>query len=98
MLNHFQTMVIFALAVSLAFAFLSKQRALASALRYFLWAFLAFLVVAIGIGWLMYPVHPLKIAPSPLLHRGLTAFCARMLSSLHPPPSRGSSVGRADDS
>jgi multidrug transporter EmrE-like cation transporter len=54
MLNHFQTMVIFALAVSLAFAFLSKQ-SMSERVRYAVWAFLAFLVVAIGIGWLMYP-------------------------------------------
>jgi hypothetical protein len=52
--NHFQMMVIFALAVSIAFAFLSKQST-AERLRYCVWAFLAFLVVAIGIGWLMYP-------------------------------------------
>ena len=53
-LTHFQTMVIFALAVSLAFAFLSKNT-MSERLRYALWAFLAFLVVALGIGWLMYP-------------------------------------------
>jgi len=54
MLNHFQAMVIFALAISLAFAFLSKNR-MDERVRYALLAFLAFLVVAIGIGWLMYP-------------------------------------------
>ena len=54
MLNHFQTMLIFALAVSLAFAFLSKHN-MKDRVRYAVWAFLAFLVVAIGIGWLMYP-------------------------------------------
>ncbi len=54
MLNHFQTMVIFALAVSLAFAFLSKNT-ISERARYAIWAFLAFLVVAIGLGWLMYP-------------------------------------------
>jgi heme A synthase len=54
MLNHFQAMVIFALAISLAFAFLSKSR-MDERVRYVLWAFLGFLVVAIGIGWLMYP-------------------------------------------
>ena len=54
MLNHFQIMVIFALAVSLAFALLSKQQA-RERTRYFVWAFLGFLAVAIGIGWLMYP-------------------------------------------
>jgi uncharacterized membrane protein len=53
-LNHFQTMVIFSLAVSLAFAFLSKNK-MNERVRYAGWAFLAFLVVAIGIGWLMYP-------------------------------------------
>jgi hypothetical protein len=54
MLNHFQAMIIFALAVSLAFAFLSKN-SMSERIRYAVWAFLAFLVVAIGIGWLMYP-------------------------------------------
>jgi heme A synthase len=54
MINHFQAMVIFALAVSLAFAFLSKNT-MSERLRYAVWAFLAFLIVAIGIGWLMYP-------------------------------------------
>jgi uncharacterized membrane protein len=53
-LNHFQAMVIFALAVSVAFAFLSKNK-MSERIRYAVWAFLAFLVVAIGIGWLMYP-------------------------------------------
>ena len=53
-MNHFQTMVIFALAVSLAFALLSKNT-MNERVRYAVWAFLAFLVVAIGIGWLMYP-------------------------------------------
>lgn len=54
MLNHFQSMIIFALAVSFAFAFLSKST-MNERLRYALWAFLAFLVVAVGLGWLMYP-------------------------------------------
>jgi hypothetical protein len=53
-LNHFQMMVVFALGVSLGFAFLSKHR-MSDRLRYGVWAFLAFLIVAIGIGWLMYP-------------------------------------------
>ena len=53
-LNHFQTMVIFALAVSAAFAFLSKNT-MRERIRYAVWAFLAFLLVAVGIGWLMYP-------------------------------------------
>lgn len=53
-INHFQTMVIFAVAVSAAFAFLSKNTT-RERIRYAVWAFLAFLLVAIGIGWLMYP-------------------------------------------
>jgi hypothetical protein len=53
-LNHFQTMLFFALVVSVIFAFLSKNSTTERAV-YALWAFLAFLVVAIGIGWLMYP-------------------------------------------
>jgi hypothetical protein len=53
-LNHFRAMVLFALAVSLAFAFLSKNTT-SERVRYAVWAFFAFLVVAIGIGWLMYP-------------------------------------------
>jgi hypothetical protein len=52
--NHFQAMVLFALAVSAAFAMLSKQT-IGERIRYLIWAFLGFLVVAIGIGWLMYP-------------------------------------------
>jgi hypothetical protein len=47
-------MVLFALMVSLAFAFLSKHK-MTERVRYAVWAFLTFLVVAIGIGWLMYP-------------------------------------------
>ena len=53
-LTQFLAMVFFALTVSVTFAFLSKQGT-AERVKYFLWAFLAFLVVAIGIGWLMFP-------------------------------------------
>ena len=53
-ISHFPAMVIFAVVVSLVFAFLSKPT-MVERLRYALWAFVAFLVVAIGIGWLMYP-------------------------------------------
>ena len=54
MLNQFQTLMLVALAVSLAFAFLSKHT-MSEQIRYAVWSFLGFLVVAIGIGWLMYP-------------------------------------------
>ena len=53
-LTHFQALVFFALVVSATFAFLSK-RGLSERAKYLLWAFLAFLLVAVGIGWLMYP-------------------------------------------
>jgi cytochrome bd-type quinol oxidase subunit 2 len=53
-LNHFQALAFFAFVVSVTFAFLSKQNAPERA-KYVLWSFLAFLLVAIGIGWLMYP-------------------------------------------
>jgi len=55
MFSHFQAMIIFALAVSAAFAFLTK-RASGERWRYFLWAFFAFLLVAVAVGWIMYPV------------------------------------------
>jgi cytochrome bd-type quinol oxidase subunit 2 len=53
-LSHFPALTLFALVVSVTFAFLSKQAAMERA-KYSVWAFLAFLLVAIGIGWLMYP-------------------------------------------
>jgi cytochrome bd-type quinol oxidase subunit 2 len=53
-INHFWAMTLFALAVSVAFAYLTKNTA-AERFKYFLWAFLTFLIVGIGIGWLMYP-------------------------------------------
>jgi len=54
-LGHFRAMVIFALVVSLAFGFLSRRGAVERA-RYILWSFFLFIAVAIGIGWLMYPL------------------------------------------
>jgi hypothetical protein len=53
-LTHFQALLFFALTVSVTFAFLSKQGAV-ERVKYIAWAFLAFLLVAVGIGWLMYP-------------------------------------------
>jgi hypothetical protein len=53
-LTHFGALVFFAAVVSVTFAFLSK-RTNADRLKYSLFAFLAFMIVAIGIGWLMYP-------------------------------------------
>jgi hypothetical protein len=53
-LSHFEAMTLFAVIVSLTFAFLSKQTGVERA-KYFALAFLAFMAVAVGIGWLMLP-------------------------------------------
>ena len=53
-ITHFQALLFFALAVSVTFAFLSKRGAF-ERVKYVVWAFLAFLLAAVGIGWLMYP-------------------------------------------
>lgn len=53
-LTHFQTMALFAFIVSVSFAFLSRRK-FSSRLKYTLWAFLGFILVAVVIGWMMYP-------------------------------------------
>ena len=53
-LSHLQAMVIFAVVISLAFGFLSRRRA-EDRLRYIGWSLFLFLVIGIGIGWVMYP-------------------------------------------
>lgn len=53
-LSHFQAMVIFAVVISVAFGFLSRRRA-GDRLRYVGWSLFLFLVIGIGIGWVMYP-------------------------------------------
>jgi heme A synthase len=53
-LSHFQAMCLFAFIISLAFAFISRKQ-IGERLRYTLYAFLAFLLVAVAMGWLMYP-------------------------------------------
>lgn len=52
--THFGALVFFAAIVSITFAFLSKPTNV-ERLKYSVLAFLAFMIVAIGIGWLMYP-------------------------------------------
>jgi hypothetical protein len=54
MLTHFQALLLFALVISGAFACLTK-RTVADRVRYTLWAFLAFVAVAMVVGWIMYP-------------------------------------------
>jgi hypothetical protein len=53
-LTHFSAMVAFALCVSVAFACLGRQT-LARRIKYAAWSFALFLVISVGIAWLMYP-------------------------------------------
>jgi hypothetical protein len=53
-LNHFATMLLFALLISVAFAALGQRRGL-ERFRYAVWCFALFVVVGVGIAWLMYP-------------------------------------------
>ncbi len=53
-LSHLQAMVIFALVVSVAFGFLSRRSSFERA-KYIVWSFFLFVVVGVGIGWIMYP-------------------------------------------
>jgi heme A synthase len=54
MLTHFEALLLFAVVISIAFAFLTKQTA-RDRLKYAVWAFLAFVGVAVVLGWIMYP-------------------------------------------
>ena len=53
--THWQAMCLFAFLISLAFGFLSR-RGFRERMRYAIYAFLLFLLIAAVIGWLMYPV------------------------------------------
>ena len=53
-LSHFEAMVVFAVVISVAFGFLSRRRP-GDRLRYIGWSLFLFLVIGIGIGWVMYP-------------------------------------------
>ena len=53
-LSHFQAMMLFALLISIAFGFLSRRPTL-ERLKYIAWSFFLFLLIGIGIGWVMYP-------------------------------------------
>jgi membrane-associated phospholipid phosphatase len=53
-LSHFEAMFLFALAISIAFGFLSRRPPL-ERLKYVVWSLFLFLVIGIGIGWAMYP-------------------------------------------
>lgn len=53
-LGHFAAMTIFALLVSVALASLGRHT-LAARIKYALWTLALFLVIGVGIAWLMYP-------------------------------------------
>ena len=53
-LTHFQSMTLFALLISVAFGFLSRRRA-NERVKYIIWSLLLFLLIGVGIGWVMYP-------------------------------------------
>ncbi len=53
-LSHFAAMIIFALCVSVAFACLGRQT-IRGRIKYALWSLVLFLVIGVGIAWLMYP-------------------------------------------
>jgi len=54
-LTHLAAMALFALLVSVALASMGRQT-FRERLKYAVWTFLLFLIVGIGIAWLMYPL------------------------------------------
>lgn len=54
-LGHLGIMLLFALFVSIALACLT-QRAAANWIKCTLWSFMLFVVISIGVAWLMYPI------------------------------------------
>ena len=53
-LSHLQAMLLFALAISMAFGFLSRRKPV-DRVKYILWSLFLFLLVGVSIGWAMYP-------------------------------------------
>lgn len=53
-INHFAAMVLFALLIATAFAALGQRNGL-QRLRYAIWSFALFILIGVGIAWLMYP-------------------------------------------
>jgi hypothetical protein len=53
-LSHFQSLLFFAVIISVAFGFLGRRRPI-SRVKYIIWSLFLFLVIGIGIGWAMYP-------------------------------------------
>ena len=53
-LSHLQSMLLFALLISVAFGFLSRRQPM-ERVKYIVWSLLLFLLIGVGIGWAMYP-------------------------------------------
>lgn len=53
-MSHLSIMALFALLISVALGCLT-QRTAKGRIKYALWSFVLFLVVGVGIAWLMYP-------------------------------------------
>lgn len=54
-LTHLGAMLLFALLVSVVLASLS-HRTRAGGLKYALWSFALFVLIGVGVAWLMYPI------------------------------------------
>jgi cytochrome bd-type quinol oxidase subunit 2 len=53
-LSHLQSMLLFALVISIAFGFLSRRQPV-ERVKYIVWSLFLFLLIGVGIGWAMYP-------------------------------------------
>jgi uncharacterized membrane protein len=53
-LSHLQSLLLFAVLISIAFGFLSRRRPI-DRLKYIVWSLFLFLLIGVGIGWAMYP-------------------------------------------
>ncbi len=53
-LSHFQSLLLFAVIISLAFGTLGRRDPL-ERLKYAAWSFAMFVLIALALGWLMYP-------------------------------------------
>ncbi|HSC46000.1 MAG TPA: hypothetical protein VLC94_09220 [Candidatus Acidoferrum sp.] len=52
--SHFQSLMLFALMISLAFGTLGRRKPI-ERVKYAAWSLAMFLLVGIALGWLMYP-------------------------------------------
>jgi NhaP-type Na+/H+ or K+/H+ antiporter len=52
--SHLQSLLLFALIISLAFGTLGRRRPI-ERVKYAAWSFVMFVLVGIALGWLMYP-------------------------------------------